>query len=93
MRSERTTPARGKCVEVVTSARDGMRPAFKSCVLHTPAAPTTGRFDETPAGLARTWASPNEVIRGARQVTVRLIDGWPSADALLGAYERIALLT
>jgi hypothetical protein len=36
--------------------------------------------------------APGRLVRTARQRIVRLIDGWPAADELLGAYRRIALL-
>jgi hypothetical protein len=37
--------------------------------------------------------APARLIHQARRVIVRIIDGWPTADVLLGAYERIAALT
>ena len=37
--------------------------------------------------------APGRLVHSARQRIVRIIDGWPSADALLGAYKRIALIT
>jgi len=37
--------------------------------------------------------APGRLVRSARREIVRILDGWPSADALLFAYERIALLT
>jgi len=37
--------------------------------------------------------APGRLIYGARQTTVRLCSGWPSADQLLAAYNSIALLT
>ena len=38
------------------------------------------------------WHSPARVVRKAGRVVVRLLDGWPTAEVLLGAYRRIALL-
>jgi hypothetical protein len=37
--------------------------------------------------------APGRLIRRSRQRVVRIIDGWPGTDALLGAYQRIALIT
>ena len=39
------------------------------------------------------WHSPARVVRRARRVVIRILDGWPAAGDLLGAYERIALIT
>ena len=39
------------------------------------------------------WHSPARVVRKAGRWVVRILDGWPSADVLLDAYRRIALLT
>jgi DDE family transposase len=39
------------------------------------------------------WHAPARIVSRARQRVVRIIDRWPSATALLGAYERIALIT
>jgi hypothetical protein len=36
---------------------------------------------------------PGRLVRSARQLVVRILDGWPSADVLFSAYERIELLT
>ena len=36
--------------------------------------------------------APGRLVRSARRQVVRILDGWPAADALLGAYEQIALL-
>jgi hypothetical protein len=33
------------------------------------------------------------LVFGARRIIVRLLDGWPTADLLLDAYQRIVLLT
>lgn len=39
------------------------------------------------------WHTPARIVRRARRSVVRILDGWPSADALLGAYRRIAFIT
>jgi hypothetical protein len=36
--------------------------------------------------------APGRLVRSARRQIVRVIDGWPAADALLGAYRRIHML-
>jgi Transposase DDE domain group 1 len=38
------------------------------------------------------WHSPARVVRTAGRWVVRILAGWPTADALLGAYRRIAML-
>jgi Transposase DDE domain group 1 len=37
--------------------------------------------------------APGRLIHRSRQRVVRIIDGWPGTDALLGAYRRIALIS
>jgi hypothetical protein len=37
--------------------------------------------------------APGRLVRSARRDLVRILDGWPSADALLAAYRKIALVT
>jgi hypothetical protein len=39
------------------------------------------------------WHSPARVVRKAGRWVVRILEGWPTADALLAAYRRIALIT
>jgi hypothetical protein len=39
------------------------------------------------------WHTPARLIRRARQQIVRIIDTWPTADTLLHAYQRVALIT
>jgi hypothetical protein len=39
------------------------------------------------------WHAPARLVRRARQQIVRILDGWPTTDAILNAYRRIALLT
>ena len=42
------------------------------------------------------WAifhAPGRLVHSARRRIVRIIDGWPTTDVLVGAYQRIALLT
>ncbi|MDP9440608.1 MAG: IS1380 family transposase, partial [Actinomycetota bacterium] len=38
------------------------------------------------------WHTPARVIRRARRVVVRVLDGWPEGNQLSNAYRRIALL-
>ncbi len=37
--------------------------------------------------------APGRLVRSARREIVRVLDGWPDAEALLSAYRRIALIT
>lgn len=37
--------------------------------------------------------APGRIVRSARREIVRILDGWPSAEALLAAHRRIALIT
>jgi hypothetical protein len=39
------------------------------------------------------WHTPARLVRSARRRVVRILDGWPTADALLDAYQRLALIT
>lgn len=39
------------------------------------------------------WHTPARLVHRARRRVVRILDGWPNADQLLGAYQRIALIT
>ena len=39
------------------------------------------------------WHTPARLVRRARSHVVRLLDGWPTAEQLLDAYGRIALIT
>ena len=39
------------------------------------------------------WHTPARLVRSARQQIVRILDDWPTADALLNAYTRVNLLT
>jgi hypothetical protein len=41
----------------------------------------------------RLWHAPARLIHHARQDTVRILDGWPDAPAILAAHARIAALT
>jgi hypothetical protein len=50
----------------------------------TAAAPKTMRW--------RFWHTPGRIIRHARSVVVRIADGWPWADDLTRAHQRIAAL-
>lgn len=39
------------------------------------------------------WHTPARIIRTARRDVIRILDGWPTANDLLGAYQHIAALT
>jgi hypothetical protein len=39
------------------------------------------------------WHTPARLVRHARRHIVRILDGWPTADELLAAYRRVALIT
>lgn len=39
------------------------------------------------------WHTPARLVRRARRQIVRILDGWPTAPALLDSYKRIAALT
>ena len=39
------------------------------------------------------WHTPARIVRRARRHVVRILDGWPTADELLAAYQRVALIT
>jgi hypothetical protein len=39
------------------------------------------------------WHTPARIVRRARRRIVRVLDGWPSAQILLDAYQRIELIT
>jgi Transposase DDE domain group 1 len=39
------------------------------------------------------WHAPARLVHHARRRIVRILDGWPTTDALLDAYQRIALIT
>jgi hypothetical protein len=39
------------------------------------------------------WHAPARLVRHARRRIVRILDGWPTTEALLDAYRRIALIT
>jgi hypothetical protein len=50
--------------------------------------------DARPKALRwELFHAPGRLVHRARQLVVRILDGWPTADVLLGAYTRIALLT
>jgi hypothetical protein len=50
--------------------------------------------DARPKALRwEIFHAPGRIVRGARRVVARLLDGWPTARQLLNAYERIVLLT
>ena len=54
-----------------------------------------GRWrDARPKALRwEIFHAPGRIVRSARRVVIRLLDGWPTARPLLSAYQRIALLT
>ena len=39
------------------------------------------------------WHAPARLVHHARRRIVRILDGWPTTEALLDAYQRIALIT
>jgi hypothetical protein len=39
------------------------------------------------------WHAPARLVHRARRRIVRILEGWPSTDTLLAAYQRIALIT
>lgn len=41
----------------------------------------------------RLWHAPARLVHHARRRIVRILDGWPTTDALLDAHRRIALIT
>jgi Transposase DDE domain group 1 len=72
---------------IVAFAADLVR-WFQLCCLDGPLAiaePNTLRW--------QLWHAPARLIRRARQQVVRVLDGWPTADAIVNAYRNIALLT
>jgi hypothetical protein len=54
-----------------------------------------GRWrDARPKALRwEIFHAPGRIVRSARRVVVRLLEGWPTARQLLSAYQRINLLT
>jgi hypothetical protein len=72
---------------VVAFAADLVR-WFQLCCLDGPLA-----IAEPKMLRWQLWHAPARLIRRARQQVVRILDGWPTADALLNAYTRIKLLT
>ncbi len=50
--------------------------------------------DARPKSLRwEIFHAPGRLVYRSRRRIVRLLDGWPTTDVLLGAYQRIALLT
>jgi len=39
------------------------------------------------------WHTPARLVRRSRRRVVRILDGWPTTDELLAAYQRVALIT
>ena len=49
--------------------------------------------DARPKALRwELFHAPGRLVRSARQIVVRILDGWPTSEVLLGAYRRIELL-
>ena len=72
---------------VVTLAADLLRWFQQVCL--------TGEWTNARPKTLR-WSilhAPGRLIRTARQRIVRIIEGWPTAEVLLGAYQRINLIT
>jgi Transposase DDE domain group 1 len=71
---------------IVAFAADLVR-WFQLCCLDGPLAiaePKTLRW--------QLWHTPARIVRRARQQIIRILDDWPTADALRRAYQHIALL-
>lgn len=50
--------------------------------------------DAEPKALRwRIWHAPARLVRSGRRHIVRILDGWPDADVLLRAYERVIALS
>jgi Transposase DDE domain group 1 len=72
---------------IVAFAADLVR-WFQLCCLDGPLAiaePKTLRW--------QLWHTPARIVRRARQQIIRILDDWPTTDALLNAYTRVNLLT
>ncbi len=41
----------------------------------------------------RLWHAPARLVRSGRRTILRVLDSWPDANPLLGAYRRMALFT
>jgi hypothetical protein len=41
----------------------------------------------------RLWHAPARMVRSGRATILRVLDGWPDAEAILRAHRRIALIT
>jgi len=41
----------------------------------------------------RLWHTPARIVRKAGAEVVRILDGWPNAEAIMGCYRRMALIT
>jgi Transposase DDE domain group 1 len=39
------------------------------------------------------WHTPARIVRRARQHIVRILDSWPTADHIIDAYQRLAIIT
>ncbi len=47
---------------------------------------------EPKALRRRLWDAPARIVRSARQTIVRVLRGWPDGDAILTAYQRLAVI-
>ncbi len=55
---------------------------------------TGGLAVAEPKALRWTlWHTSDRIVRRARRTIVRILDGWPAADQIIGAYRCIALIT
>ena len=54
-----------------------------------------GRFEfaEPKTMCWNIWHTPARLVRHARQTIVRILDGWPTTNEILAAYQRIALIS
>lgn len=39
------------------------------------------------------WHTPARIVHRSRRHIIRILDDWPTTPAILGAYQRIALIT
>ena len=39
------------------------------------------------------WHTPARLVRRARQRVLRILDGWPTAEAIIAGYQRVATIT
>ena len=55
----------------------------------------TGRFRNADPKTLRwqLWHTPARIVHTGRRRVVRILDGWPASEAILGAYRHTALIT